>query len=201
MPADFVCLDEVIPGLVTALAYASSNNFVGSPVDGYDVNRAILSRPAAEALASVQTRLAPMGLGLKVFDAYRPRRAIDHFLRWVDSADETTKPRYYPSIAKNRLFELGYIGLHSTHCRGSTVDLTIIDLATGADIEMGTHFDYFDHSSWTAYADISALCRANRLLLKVLMEQAGFKGLDNEWWHFTLANEPYPDVNFDFPIR
>jgi D-alanyl-D-alanine dipeptidase len=202
LPDGFVYVDEVIPDLRVHLRYHGSDNFMGRPVDGYEGGRLILTRPAAEALAGVQEQLRPFNLGLLVYDGYRPQRAVDHFVRWArDLGDQANKAAYYPDVDKRELFAEGYIDDRSGHTRGSTLDLTIADIATGAPLDMGTPWDHFGPESWPSYPDLSARQRANRLLLRALMLQSGFTPYKQEWWHFTLANEPYPDSYFDFPVR
>lgn len=202
LPPGFVYVDEVVPGLRADLRYRGPDNFMGRPVDGYEGERLILTRPAADALAAVQERLQPMGLGLLVYDGYRPQRAVNHFVRWGrDLDDQANKAAYYPDVDKARLFEEGYIAERSGHSRGSTVDLTLIDAASGAPLDMGTPWDHFGPESWPRYAGVSAQQRANRLLLRALMLAAGFAPYEQEWWHFTLSDEPFPEHWFDFPVR
>src|SRR5690554_329737 len=202
LPDDFVHVAEVVPNVVIDARYAGDNNFVGRPVDGYLANTVILTRPAAEALAKVSEDLAAFGLGLKVFDGFRPQRAVDHFVRWAaDLSDQSTKARHYPDVEKKHLFRDGYIAERSGHSRGSTVDLTIIDLATGEELPMGTPFDYFGLESWPSYTKLPAEQRAFRALLQQVMTRHGFRPLNEEWWHFTLENEPYPETYFDFPVE
>ena len=205
LPDGFVYLDQAIPDLVIELRYATPDNFVGQPVDGYRQAQAVLTAPAAEALAGVQAALRPFGLGLKVFDAYRPQHAVDHFVRWGrDLQDQRAKPEYYPDVAKEDLFKLGYIAARSSHSRGSTVDLTIVyrDRAGRVrELDMGSRFDFFGKRSWPANAAIPAAQRAHRMLLQNLMKAHGFVPYDQEWWHFTLRDEPYPDTYFDFTIQ
>lgn len=200
--AGFVDAAEVVPGLRVEMRYTGSHNFVGRPIDGYEAPVCILTRETAEALARVQAELAPRGLGLKVYDCYRPQRAVAHFARWAaDLSDQSTKAEFYPNVDKSRLFELGYIAERSGHSRGSTLDLTIINLATGAELDMGTPFDLFDTRSWPTDETVSAAARANRLMLQNLMRANGFRSLREEWWHFTLENERHPDTYFDFVVR
>jgi len=202
MPPEFVYADEVIPDLHVNLRYRSSENFIGRPVDGYEGSRLILTREATEALVMVQDQLRAAGLSLLVYDGYRPQRAVDHFVRWAkDLSDQVNKPAYYPDVDKGTLFEQGYIADHSGHTRGSTLDLTICDAASGEPLDMGTPWDHFGPESWPGYADITPRQRASRLLLRLLMLDNGFKPYEQEWWHFTLANEPYPETYFDFPVR
>ncbi|MGE4291780.1 MAG: M15 family metallopeptidase [Desulfovibrio sp.] len=202
LPEGFVSLDEMIPGAVYDVRYFSENNFVGARIDGYQAPRVILTAPAARALAGVQNELARFGLSLKVFDGYRPQRAVDHFVRWAeDLSDTRMKAAFYPGVDKENLFRDGYIAAKSGHSRGSTVDLTIVDAATGAELNMGTPFDHFGPESWPGNPDMSGQIRANRALLQQLMRMHGFRPLQEEWWHFTLENEPYPETYFDFPVQ
>ena len=201
-PEGFVDAARVVPGLRVEMRYTTAHNFVGRPIDGYEAPVCVLTRAAAEALARVQADLAPRGLGLKVYDCYRPQRAVADFARWAaDLSDQSTKAEFHPNVDKARLFELGYIAARSGHSRGSTLDLTIVDLATGAEIDMGTPFDLFDTRSWPTDETVSAAARANRLLLQNAMRAHGFRSLREEWWHFTLESEPYPETYFDFVVR
>ncbi|AWB35542.1 peptidase M15 [Orrella marina] len=202
LPDGFVYVDEMVPGVSVDLRYATANNFLGTPVDGYDANRAAISEPAARALAQVQADLNRFGLGLKVFDAYRPQTAVNHFVRWAkDVADTQNKASYYPDVDKADLFDLDYIAERSGHSRGSTVDLTLISSDDGAELDMGSGFDFFGVESWPEYSDLTAQQRANRMLLQQVMTRHGFKPYPKEWWHFTLADEPYPDTYYDFLVR
>jgi D-alanyl-D-alanine dipeptidase len=202
LPDGFVYIDKAIPGIRVDLRYASSNNFVGRPVNGYISQRAVLSAPAAQALARVQSELKPFGLELLIFDTYRPQRAVDDFMAWSkDYADTRTKANYYPQVAKENLFPEGYIADRSGHSRGSTVDLTIVTaLPAIKALDMGTHFDFFGPESWPKYSGASLEQRANRLLLRSLMQKYGFKPYEMEWWHFTYENEPFPDTYFNFVV-
>lgn len=191
-----------VPGLRVEMRYAGAHNFVGRRVDGYAAPVCLLTRQATDALAQAQAELAPLGLGLKVFDCYRPRRAVADFARWArDLDDQGTKAEFYPNVDKSQLFALGYIAERSGHSRGSTVDLTIVDLASGAEIDMGSPFDLFDTRSWPTDQTVSAAARTNRLMLQSLMTRHGFRPLREEWWHFTLNEEPYPETYFDFIVR
>ncbi|MUM76435.1 peptidase M15 [Pseudodesulfovibrio sp. F-1] len=202
LPEGFCHVEEVVPGVVLDVRYFTSHNFLGDPVDGYEAPRVILTVQAARALAGVQATLARFGLGLKVFDGYRPQRAVDHFVRWAeDLSDTRMKAEFYPDVDKAHLFRDGYIAARSGHSRGSTVDLTIIDLGTGEALDMGTPFDFFGPPSWPESPAMSAQVRANRALLQGIMVSHGFRPLAEEWWHFTLENEPFPDTWFDFPVR
>jgi D-alanyl-D-alanine dipeptidase len=200
----FVEIREAVPGVVVDLRYLGDDNFVGAPVDGYAAERCYLTAEAAQALGRVQHELAHLGLGLKVFDAYRPQRAVDHFMRWAEDLDDTAmKSRYYPDVAKAHLFRDGYIAAKSGHSRGSTVDLTIVALDGGAPVEldMGTPWDFFGPRSWPSSREVTPQQRANRMLLQALMIKHGFRPLAEEWWHFTLEDEPYPDTYFDFVVE
>ena len=202
LPAGFVRLGEAIPGIVVDARYHGAENFVGAPVDGYEAPVAILTQAAADALRQVQATLRARGFGLKVFDAYRPQIAVDHFVRWAaDPADERTKAEYYPAVPKSALFARGYIAELSGHSRGSTVDLTVVRLSDGAELDMGTPFDFFGPESAVAHDDLTDAQRANRRLLADAMRKHGFEPYPEEWWHYTLADEPYPDTYFDFPVR
>jgi D-alanyl-D-alanine dipeptidase len=202
LPEGFVDVHEVSPSIQVQLAYFGSANFVGRPIDGYSSNRAILSRPAAEALAKVQEALKLMGLGLQIFDAYRPKRAVTHFYRWSqDPKDRQSKVDYYPDFSKKALFEQGYIARQSSHSRGSTVDLTLIDLAKGKPLDMGSAFDFFGPVSWYQSKRITPKQKANRKLLRDQLLKQGFKPYAKEWWHFTLKKEPFPRTYFDFEVR
>mgnify|MGYP003651237136 FL=1 len=201
-PDAFVALRSIIPKLVVELRYLGSNNFLGRPVEGYQDNVVYMTEPAARALKAVQDDLAAQGLGLKVFDAYRPQRAVDDFVQWAaDSADIVMKQQYYPSLNKDELFPQGYIAERSGHSRGSTVDLTLVRLADLQELDMGSPYDFFDPVSWPSDTSITAQQQANRLLLREAMLANGFRPLDTEWWHFTLEGEPYTDIYFDFPVE
>lgn len=203
LPNGFVDLSEVIPELRYELAYAGSQNFVGSPIDGYRHGRRCIATSAtATALRKVQEELLAQGLTIFIFDAYRPQRAVEHFLRWQGQPDDVkTKATYYPAVEKSALFELGYLAKRSAHSRGSTLDLTLCELAGSAHpLDMGTLFDFFGPESWPAFEGISPAQRANRDKLRSQMLKHGFLPHPMEWWHFTLRGEPFPDHYFDFCI-
>lgn len=204
-PEGFVYLKELIPTLEVELRYITDNNFVGRPIDGYERPKPMLSVEAAKALKKVQEELAPFGLGLKVFDAYRPQRAVDNFVNWAKRIDDKiNKTAYYPDVKKENLFKEGYIASKSGHSRGSAVDLTIVSLVgadKGKELDMGSPFDFFGPESWPENLSMTAVQRANRMLLRCLMTKHGFKPYKKEWWHFNLKNEPYPDTYFDFPVK
>jgi zinc D-Ala-D-Ala dipeptidase len=200
-PPAFVDVATLAPGLIAEMRYAGSHNFVGRPIDGYQAPRCLLAAPAAAALAAVARDLAPRGLVIKVFDCYRPVRAVANFMRWArDLNDTAAKAEFYPNVDKRTLFRDGYIASHSGHSRGATVDMTLAT-ADGHDLDMGTPFDFFSPRSWTADPGISAQQHANRMLLAAAMRRRGFRGYDKEWWHFTLRAEPFPETYFDFPVR
>jgi D-alanyl-D-alanine dipeptidase len=200
-PAAFVDAATIVPGLVADMRYAGAHNFVGRPIDGYQAPHCWLTQAAANALAEVGRDLAPRGLVIKVFDCYRPTRAVANFVRWAhDLGDTAGKVEFYPGIEKRALFRDGYIASWSGHSRGSTVDLTLAR-SDGRELDMATPFDFFSPKSWTADPSISAEQHANRVLLTAAMRRHGFRGYDKEWWHFTLSREPFPDTYFDFPVR
>lgn len=202
MRQGFVDLQEHVPTLTVELRYASEDNFVGKRIDGYDAKRGVASLQTAQAMKKVQADLVAYGLSLKVFDAYRPQRAVDHFVRWAsDPADTSTKARYYPDVAKKDLIPKDYIAPKSGHSRGSAVDVTLIDLESREELDMGTRFDHFGPRSHAENTDLTKSQRANRLLLRAVMERHGFKHFSKEWWHFSLANEPFPKTYFDFSIQ
>ncbi|HIJ40458.1 MAG TPA: M15 family metallopeptidase [Deltaproteobacteria bacterium] len=205
LPEGFVYVDEHIPNMVVELRYYSKDNFMGRPAKGYRSPRCILTEEATNALKKVQEELEKFGLGIKIFDAYRPQRAVNHFVQWAkDLSDTLMKAKYYPEVEKRGLFKKGYIADKSSHSRGSTVDLTLVNKAPGEkpqELDMGTGFDFFSPQSWPTYLLISAQARAHRMLLQRIMVENGFTPYFAEWWHFTLKNEPFPDQYFDFPIQ
>ena len=199
VPSDFVEVVTVMPDLLVDARYAGTDNFTGQRVPGYESRCLMLTQAAAQALHAVQLAVAGDGLSLKVFDAYRPQRAVDFFLQWTRSSDDLRlKAAYYPAINKAELFALGYLVQHSSHSRGSTVDLTLVNTSTGVELDMGTNFDFFDERSRPDSMAVTDEQRKHRLLLSTLMMQQGFVPLEAEWWHFTLRDEPYPQTYFDF---
>jgi len=202
LPDGFIYVDQEIPGIRVDLLYASGNNFVGRPINGYVSKRAVLTKPAARALADVQADLKPFALELFIFDTYRPQRAVDEFITWAkDLKDIRTKAKYYPRVAKENLFSEGYIADRSGHSRGSTIDLTIVSSSSPfKPLNMGTNFDFFGPESWPKFAGATPEQRANRLLLRTLMLKHGFKAYEMEWWHFTYEKEPFPETYFDFVV-
>ncbi|MGW1013076.1 M15 family metallopeptidase [Streptomyces termitum] len=224
-PREFVALDSVDRTILREVRYTTAHNFMGEPVDGYRQPVCLLTRPAAEALHRAQVRLLARGYALKVYDCYRPQRAVDHFVRWArDLADERMKGEFYPLVAKDRLFADGYIAERSGHSRGSTVDLTLVRLPAArtrayvpgepltpcfgpygerfpdSSLDMGTGYDCFDTLSHTEDPRITGEQRANRQMLKGALEAEGFVNLPEEWWHFTFRPEPFPSTYFDFPV-
>lgn len=198
----FVKLSEYIPDVLQEIRYYSTYNFVGERVDGYGAPSAMLTREAADALRKVSTELISKGYRLKVYDAYRPQRAVRHFERWAaDSQNTRMKEYFYPGLAKSVLFERGYLVRNSGHTRGSTVDVTLFDMSTGKDADMGGVFDYFGEISHPDYTAITEEQFTNRMLLRDVMTRHGFTPSSVEWWHFTLKDEPYPDTYFDFEVK
>ena len=197
----FVDVAAVVPGLVAEMRYAGAHNFVGRRIDGYAAPHCLLTRPAAEALAEVARDLAPRGLVIKVFDCYRPARAVANFVRWARDLNDTAgKAEFYPNVDKRTLFQDGYISSRSGHSRGSTLDLTLARTGDG-ELDMGTPFDFFSPLSWPSAAGVSAEAKANRALLATAMKRRGFRPYMKEWWHFTLGGEPFPNTYFDFPVQ
>lgn len=201
IPEGFVYLTEIIPGIQLEMRYFGGDNFVGKPIDGYKKEVCIISEKAALALKEVQDELSKDSLSLLIFDAYRPQTAVNHFVRWAENLSDTlTKQKYYPNVNKEDLFRLNYIAEKSSHSRGSTVDLTILS-KNGVKWDMGTCFDYFGPLSWPGSDLVSTEQKENRLFLQNVMMKYGFKPYQEEWWHFTLSNESFPDTYFDFPIQ
>lgn len=200
--SDFVLVTDVVPDVILEIRYYSTYNFVGDRIDGYEQPLAFLTREAAAALKEVSDDLVAKGYRLKIYDAYRPHKAVLHFMKWAkDVNDARMKQYFYPDLEKDVLFPLGYISDHSGHSRGSTVDLTLFDMASEKEVDMGGTFDYFGELSHPDYKYITEEQYANRMILREAMLAHGFKPLPEEWWHFTLANEPYPDTYFTFPIN
>jgi D-alanyl-D-alanine dipeptidase len=212
-------LSAIAPSIRTEIRYHGAYNFLGTPVEGYAAPRCVLTRQAAAGVARAQASLQPQGLSLKVFDCYRPQRAVNHFLRWARAPeDPALRATYFPNLHKPDLLRQVYIADKSGHSRGSTVDLTIVwatapagaethDGCTpaaatrGGTLDMGSGFDCFDPVSHTDSAAVTPAQRANRQLLRGVMRRAGFRNYEREWWHYTLDNEPFPATAFDFPVR
>lgn len=226
IPAGFTDIKNVIPSIVTDIRYYGPHNFVGERIDGYNAPKCIVTEKTAVSLLKIQEDLKQFFLSLKVYDCYRPQRAVTHFVRWARDVDDTkTKEEFYPDIDKKNLFKDGYIASKSSHSRGSTVDLTIVPLPlpdqetyipgqplktcympadnrfNDNSIDMGTGFDCFHELSHTQNSSLGLQQRINRMLLKTLMEKYGFKNYEKEWWHFTLKDEPFPDTYFNFVIE
>ncbi len=214
-PDDIVALRTIAPAIPQDIRYAGNDNFVGSRVTGYDSPQCLLTREAAQALTRAQSALLRRGWQLKVYDCYRPQRAVQHFVRWAADADESTRERYYPALRKPQLLEQVYIAACSGHSRASTVDVGVIPLdfkeprmpapdcgaADAQAADMGTGFDCFDPRSHTDTEAVTKQQQLRRFLLKQAMENAGFKNYEKEWWHYTLIEEPYPETYFDFPVK
>ena len=197
----FVVLADYVPSIIQEIRYHSTYNFVGDRIDGYEEPCALITREAARALKDVSNEMAVRGLRLKVFDAYRPARAVKHFVLWgIEDLDLRMKPFFYPDLDKTDLFSKGYIASRSSHSRGSTVDLKLLDMMTGKELEMGSTFDMFSEVSHPDYKGITKEQYTNRMLLRNIMMRKGFQPIDCEWWHFTLRDEPYPNTYFDFPV-
>ena len=204
LPDVFIDIKDIIPNIELEMRYYSDNNFVGQRIDGYQSPKCLLTKEAATALKKVQEELQSFGLGLKIYDGYRPQQAVDHFVRWAKNLNDTKmKAKYYPNVDKKNLFTEGYIAEKSGHSRGSTVDLTIVSFNSNKpqELDMGTRWDFFGSQSWPSNTSISQTQRAHRMLLQILMKKHGFKPLKEEWWHFTLKDEPFPNKYFNFPIN
>ncbi|MFJ8694659.1 M15 family metallopeptidase [Streptomyces roseolilacinus] len=226
VPREFTELRAVDPTILREMRYATEHTFVGGPVDGYREPVCLLTRPAARALHRAQARLLRRGLSLKVYDCYRPQRAVDHFVRWAkDPADERMKAEFHPRVDKSRLFADGYVAERSGHSRGSTVDVTLVRLPAAPtrpyvpgeplvdcaapreerfpdnSVDMGTGFDCFDTLSHTDDPRVRGTARVNRDLLRGVLAAEGFVNLPEEWWHFTYKPEEFPDTYFDFPVE
>ena len=199
--SSFVLLADYVPAIVQEIRYYSTYNFIGDRIDGYEEPCAVLTLQAARALKSVSNEMNVMGYRLKVFDAYRPAGAVKHFVLWgIEDTDIRMKPYFYPDLVKQELFMKGYIATKSSHSRGSTVDLTLLDMKTGKEVDMGSPFDFFSEVSHPDYRGITKEQYNNRMLLRNAMIRNGFDPIDCEWWHFTLKNEPFPDTYFEFPV-
>ena len=197
----FVVLADYVPGIVQEIRYYSTYNFVGDRIDGYEEPCALITKEAARALKSVSNQMNVQGYRLKVYDAYRPVAAVKHFVLWgLEDLDLRMKPYFYPELEKQELFAKGYIASNSSHSRGSTIDLTLLDMQTGMELDMGSPFDLFSERSHPDCKEVTEEQYANRMLLRNVMVNNGFQPLDCEWWHFTLKNEPFPDTYFEFPV-
>lgn len=200
--SDFVNITDVVGDAILEIRYFSSYNFVGDRIEGYEAPVALLTKEAAEALKQVSEEVMRQGYRLKIFDAYRPQKAVNHFIRWAEEVEDVRMKEYfYPQVDKSQLFELGFICAKSSHSRGSTVDLTLFDMKSGKEVDMGCPFDWFGEESHPDYEGITAEQKCARKLLRDAMLRAGFKPLETEWWHYTLGEEPYPETYFDFPVN
>ena len=200
-PSGFVVLADFVPGIVQEIRYYSTYNFIGERIDGYEEPCALLSIEAARALKAAANELNVQGYRLKIFDAYRPASAVKHFVLWsLEDTDIRMKPYFYPDLVKQELFEKGYIASRSSHSRGSAVDLTLLSMETGKEVDMGSPFDFFGPVSHPDCRSITEEQFENRMTLRNVMLRNGFLPIHCEWWHFMLADEPYPDTFFDFPV-
>ncbi|GHS95194.1 D-alanyl-D-alanine dipeptidase [Synergistales bacterium] len=198
----FVYVDEVIEDSIIDAKYWGTDNFIGRRIDGYDRPLVVMSGDAANACAKVADILRGRGFLLKIFDAYRPQKAVNDFVRWAeDTGDICRKPIHYPEVDKRDFFKLGYVAKKSGHTRGSAVDLTVVDIKTRQELDMGTIFDFMGPRSHLDAKDLTELQKANRAILSEAMQSCGFETYAYEWWHFSLKNEPHPNEYFDFPIR
>ena len=199
--AGFVSVTDVIPDAVTDIRYYSGHNFVGTRINGYEEPLALLSEETALALKNAADDFRKAGCLIKIFDAYRPQRAVAHFASWAEDAEDAKmKQEFYPSVDKSALFDLGYIAAYSGHSRGSKVDMTLVNAQTGEELDMGGSFDYFDESSHPSFGGVTEAQYQNRMLLHDVMLANGFDSCATEWWDFTLSDEPYPNTYFDFPV-
>ena len=197
----FVLLSDYVGDIVQEIRYYSTYNFIGDRIDGYEEPCALLTIEAARALKAVSNKANVIGYRLKIFDAYRPSCAVRHFVMWgIEDLDQRMKTFFYPDLEKEELFAKGYIAGQSSHSRGSTVDLTFLDMKSGKDVDMGSPVDYFSETSHPDFRGITEEQYTNRMLLRNLMVKNGFEPIDCEWWHFTLKDEPFPDTYFEFPI-
>lgn len=200
-PSGFVLLSDCVPGIIQEIRYYSTYNFIGDRVDGYEEPVALLTQEAARALRSAANEVNARGYRLKIFDAYRPACAVRHFVLWgIEDLDLRMKPYFYPELEKQDLFRLGYIAKMSSHSRGSAVDLTLLDMSSGKELDMGSPFDLFSERSHPDSTDVTDEQHENRVMLQKVMTRNGFMPLDCEWWHFCLEDEPYPETYFEFPV-
>lgn len=198
----FVVLTDIVPDAIMEVRYYTLYNFIGDRIHGYEEPVALVTKETAYALQEVQKEIAPLGFAIKVFDSYRPQMAVDHFMEWARDVNDVRMQKYfYPEESKVNLFAHGYIASRSGHSRGSTVDLTLYDVRNGCDVDMGGTFDYFGYRSYPDYPNLTAEQKKNRQLLRSVMLKHGFRGIDTEWWHFTLKNEPYPNTYFNFKVQ
>ena len=201
--SQFVTLTDVVPDAILEIRYFGTYNFVGDRIDGYLEPTALLTKQAADSLRAISDDVIKLGYRLKIYDAYRPQMAVDHFVRWAADFDDTRmKSYFYPNLEKNVLFPQEYICEKSGHTRGSTLDLTLFDMTTEKELDMGGTFDWFGPESHPDYTEgITKQQFQNRMILRDAMMRHGFKPFNTEWWHFTLENEPFPDTYFTFPVK
>ena len=198
--SDFVVLSDVVPDMIQEIRYFSTYNFVGERIDGYEQPVALMTKKAAEVVKKVAAIFKEMGYIIKVYDTYRPTRAVAHFCRWgEDLADQRMKTPFYPDVPKETVFDEGFLSVWSGHSRGSTIDLTLVDINTGLELDMGGTFDFFGGKSYALYDGITEEQKKNRMILRKVMLDNGFRPATTEWWHFRLIDEPYPDTYFNFP--
>ena len=201
LPQGFCYVHELIEDVILDIRYAGAHNFVGNPIDGYEAPYAILTVEAAEKLKEAADEFRTLGYRIMIFDAYRPQRAVRHFVRWAQDADDMRmQAEFYPEYQKKVLLvDEGYIARNSSHCRGSAVDLTITD-RDGNPLDMGTGFDYFGRLAWHGAKGVTQEQADNRALLRAVMEKHGFRCFEHEWWHYKLVGEPF-ETGFDFPVK
>jgi len=200
-PSGFVLLADYVPSVIQEIRYYSTYNFIGERIDGYEQPCAVITKEAARALKTVSNELNVRGYRMKVYDCYRPACAVKHFVMWgLEDTDIRMKEYFYPDLVKQELFSKGYVASRSSHSRGSTIDLTLLDMKTGKDLDMGSPFDMFSEVSHPDYKGITEEQYSNRMILRNVMLRNGFAPIDCEWWHFTLKDEPYPDTYFEFPV-
>ena len=201
LPDGFVYLKDIDDSIIVELKYFTNSNFTAQKVDYYYSNNAILTEETAIALSRAQSQFKKLGYSLIVYDAYRPQSSVDFFVSWSKKQEDTlNKQVYYPNINKSDLFKLGYIAKKSGHSRGSTVDVSLVNISTKLEIDMGTIYDFFGVESSTFFSDISEIQKNNRYLLYDIMIKNGFKNYSKEWWHFTLIDEPYNEY-YNFPVK
>ncbi|WP_435137877.1 M15 family metallopeptidase [Formosa sp. A9] len=202
LPNGFVYVKDIDSTIKLELRYCTANNFVGSPINGYHEAVGIVTLPTAKALKAVQAELKAKQLSIKIYDAYRPQDAVNHFMAWAKQVNDTImKPYFYPDVNKKHLFRDGYIASKSRHSSGSTVDLTLVSLQTGEELDMGSPYDFFGMPSWVTYQNLTPVQKENRALLQEIMQKHGFRNYNKEWWHFTLKSEPFKNQYFNFPVE
>ncbi len=204
LPEGFVYIKTVIPTIELEIRYAGNHNFIGKPIEGYNAPKAIITVEAANMLKKIQLELEKKNLGLKIYDAYRPQKAVNHFVKWAKNLNDTiNKEEFYPNVKKKNLFKEEYIASRSGHSRGSTVDLTIVDLSTNEKkaLDMGSPYDFFGKESWVSNTNLTSKQLQNREILQKVMRKYNFRNYPKEWWHFTLHNEPCPNTYFNFEIE